>query len=118
MKGKTKLIILFAIVAVWITHIKAGESADSLTPEKGGAPLSVSDSGAIAASGSPSVQDGNTSMDTCLTEKRPTLISQIPVNHADFPIPCAETYSVAPDLSNIDNLWQFYFEEEAADKLS
>ena len=33
MKGKTKLIILFAIVAVWITHIKAGESADSLTPE-------------------------------------------------------------------------------------
>ncbi len=118
MKGKTKLIILFAIVAVWITHIKAGESADSLTPEKGSAPLSVSDSGAIAASGSPSVQDGNTSMDTCLTEKRPTLISQIPVNHADFPIPCAETYSVAPDLSNIDNLWQFYFEEEAADKLS
>ena len=39
MKGKTKLIILFAIVAVWITHIKAGESADSLTPEKAALPF-------------------------------------------------------------------------------
>lgn len=31
--------------------------------------------------------------------------------------PCVEPYTVEPDLSNIDNLWQFYLSDENADKL-
>lgn len=31
--------------------------------------------------------------------------------------PCVEPYAVESDLSNIDNLWQFYLTDEVADKL-
>lgn len=31
--------------------------------------------------------------------------------------PCVEPYTVEPDLSNIDNLWQFYLADEAKEKL-
>ncbi|MCH5258228.1 MAG: DUF3160 domain-containing protein [Lachnospiraceae bacterium] len=33
-------------------------------------------------------------------------------------IPCVEPYAVESDLSNIDNLWQFYLTDEVADKLA
>lgn len=32
--------------------------------------------------------------------------------------PCVEPYAVESDLSNIDNLWQFYLTDEVADKLA
>lgn len=32
--------------------------------------------------------------------------------------PCVEPYTIAPDLSNIDNLYQFYLDDEQREKLS
>ena len=32
--------------------------------------------------------------------------------------PCVEPYSIAPDLGNVDNLWQFYLEDGMKDKLA
>lgn len=32
--------------------------------------------------------------------------------------PCVEPYAVESDLSNVDNLWQFYLTDEVADKLA
>lgn len=31
--------------------------------------------------------------------------------------PCVEPYTVEPDLSNIDNLWQFYYDDDVREKL-
>lgn len=31
--------------------------------------------------------------------------------------PCVESYTIVPDLSNIDNLWQFYLQEGMTEKL-
>lgn len=41
-----------------------------------------------------------------------TLLEEVSV------VPCVEVYTISPDLSNIDNLWQFYLQDEMADKLS
>ena len=110
MKKKTKLIILFIIAALWMARIQAGENAVSSPPEQERS----------AVSPAASQPDGNTaspvsgSIDVLL--EKPLLINHGTENAALIVTPCAETYFIAPDLSNIDNLWQFCLEEEAAEK--
>lgn len=49
---------------------------------------------------------------------RPALIGSMETADPDGVVPCVEPYTIASDLSNIDNLFQFYFEEELAEKLA
>ena len=49
--------------------------------------------------------------------ERPMLIRNVKQSEANDIIPCVEPYTIAEDLSNIDNLWQFYFEGEIQQKL-
>lgn len=50
--------------------------------------------------------------------ERPLLIKTVEKSSANSVTPCVEAYTVEPDLSNIDNLWQFYIEDGMAKKLS
>lgn len=93
-----------------MARIQAGENAVSSPPEQERS----------AVSPAASQPDGNTaspvsgSIDVLL--EKPLLINHGTENTALIVAPCAETYFIAPDLSNIDNLRQFYLEEEAAEK--
>ena len=49
--------------------------------------------------------------------ERPMLIRNVTQSDASDVIPCVEPYIIAEDLSNIDNLWQFYFDGEKKQKL-
>jgi len=61
----------------------------------------------------------NTTVDL-YSSGRPMLISNISQNESAAVTPCAESYSVEADLSNIENLWQFYgiTEGELGEKLA
>ena len=49
--------------------------------------------------------------------KRPQLIVDMGAGSVDV-TPCVEPYTIAPDLSNVENLWQFYFGDEAASMIA
>lgn len=55
------------------------------------------------------------------TGGRPQLVTPSASDAADLAAlgvtPCVEPYTVEPDLSNIDNLWQFYLDDEVKEKL-
>lgn len=49
--------------------------------------------------------------------ERPLFVKFLTEKEEERVVPGVEPYTVEKDLSNLDNLWQFYFEGEAADKL-
>lgn len=49
---------------------------------------------------------------------RPMLRGSTPLEEEISVVHCVEAYSISPDLSNIDNLWQIYLQDEMADKLA
>ena len=49
--------------------------------------------------------------------KRPQLIVDTGAGKVNV-TPCVEPYEIAPDLSNVENLWQFYFEDETASMIA
>lgn len=61
---------------------------------------------------------------TVADKKEPAVIGDRPMLRGNAPVeetsvvPCVKAYSVSPDLSNIDNLWQFYLQDEMVDKLA
>ena len=50
--------------------------------------------------------------------ERPVFLKNIAQNQDRGVTPCVEAYTIAPDLSNVDNLWQFYLQDEMAGKLA
>lgn len=48
---------------------------------------------------------------------RPAFLSITAKTGENTITPCAESFTIAPDLSNIDNLWQFYLQEKMKEKL-
>ncbi|MBO5112858.1 MAG: DUF3160 domain-containing protein [Lachnospiraceae bacterium] len=58
---------------------------------------------------------GNSSM---AVGERPFLMGADAGRKESDVVPCVERYTVEPDLSNVDNLWQFYLEEGMTEKLS
>ena len=66
-----------------------------------------------------SEQSGTTSSDaqTASDGKRPQLIVDMGADSVNV-TPCVEPYTIAPDLSNVENLWQFYFYDEQASMLA
>ena len=59
------------------------------------------------APGEPAALDG----------KRPQLIVDMGADSVNI-TPCVEPYTIASDLSNVENLWQFYFADELASKIA
>lgn len=49
--------------------------------------------------------------------ERPILIQTTEKSESGSITPCVTPYTVEKDLSNIDNLWQFYIQDDMADKL-
>ncbi len=49
--------------------------------------------------------------------ERPSLIKDVEETAAAGIVPCVEEYTVAPDLSNIDNLGQFYLDDDRQKEL-
>lgn len=50
--------------------------------------------------------------------QRPMLIKNVKQSEAADIEACVTPYVIEEDLSNVENLWQFYFQEELADKLA
>ena len=51
------------------------------------------------------------------TNTRPTLIKTMKESEVSDITPCVTPYTVEDDLSNVENLWQFYLQDEVAEKL-
>lgn len=68
-------------------------------------------SGGKAAEISPEVYVG------LLDGKRPQLIVDMGAGSVNV-TPCVEPYTIASDLSNVENLWQFYFDDELASMIA
>lgn len=49
---------------------------------------------------------------------RPLLIKSTAKSAENNVIPSVKPYTIEPDLSNVDNLWQFYLQDDIVDKLS
>lgn len=52
------------------------------------------------------------------TGDRPLLVKGETEQAADIAVPSVETYTIAPDLSNVDNLWQFYLQDDMKARLA
>ncbi|MBO5031131.1 MAG: DUF3160 domain-containing protein [Lachnospiraceae bacterium] len=50
--------------------------------------------------------------------ERPLLVQAVEKSETESVVPCVEAYTVEPDLSNVDNLWQYYLADGMAEKLS
>lgn len=102
-------------------------TAGSLSACKGQGPNSAADGQTVVPedSGKPDALQGQENGETSIAEgKEPAVIGDRPVLRGSAPleetsvVPCVETYSVSPDLGNIDNLWQFYLQDGMVDKLA
>lgn len=51
-------------------------------------------------------------MNRPFTGDRPFLVRSGDEQAADMAVPSVEAYTAAPDLSNVDNLWQFYLQDD------
>lgn len=78
----------------------------------------ATDSGSGSAAGMGEAQAGNRPQLIAGSDSASTSASASADLAALGVTPCVEPYTVEPDLSNIDNLWQFYLEDEVKDKLA
>lgn len=110
MKGRIKQTIAYVLVASLLNGCSAQKPTEG---EEYTFPTQQS---------TESVAENQTGQDVNITQpyagERPTLIKNVIKNEEENVIPSIEPYVVAPDLSNIDNLSQFYLEEDMAKKLS
>lgn len=49
---------------------------------------------------------------------RPMLLKAMGADGENSVTPCVEAYTIEPDLGNLDNLWQFYLNDEMTEKLA
>lgn len=50
-------------------------------------------------------------------QTRPTLIKNVKKTNLTDITPCVTPYTIEADLSNVENMWQFYFVDEAKEKI-
>lgn len=77
--------------------------ADVTDPDKDMEELSAEELEALLAEIKP--------MNRPFTGDRPFLVRSGDEQAADMAVPSVEAYTAAPDLSNVDNLWQFYLQD-------
>lgn len=96
----------------------SGEQAATGTDASGGNRENTADTDGAGGLESAGNMDG---AGAAQTGGRPQLVTPSASDAADLAslgvTPCVEPYTVEPDLSNIDNLWQFYLDDEVKEKL-
>lgn len=103
-KGKLKSILSLLLAISLLTACSGQKQADGAVQES-------SQPGGNAADDMQKEADDS-------IDSRPLLLKDMEADEEISVIPCVETYTIEPDLSNIYNLEQFYLEDEAADKLA
>lgn len=116
MRKKTQHLFLISMLLTAIL------SACAAQPPGGqpAAPAHTEENDESSAAPNPSVDEpaDTDASSAAFTIERPALIqASATADSPDF-TPDVAPYAVDPDLSNIDNLWQFYLEEEVAQKLA
>ena len=96
----------------------AGEQAGTEADAAGGNRENTADTDGAGGLESTGGTDG---AGAAQTGGRPQLVTPSASDAADLEAlgvtPCVEPYTVEPDLSNIDNLWQFYLDDAVKEKL-
>lgn len=105
-----------SIVFVLIMCILGGCTAQKQMEQKG-ASVSEEQSTPIEQSTDTSVDAGE-SVSQSNAGGRPLLVNAASESDENYVIPSVEPYTIEPDLSNVENLWQFYIQDEMAEKLS
>lgn len=112
----TKRRIKQAVVFVLIVCILSGCTAQKQMEQRGASiseeqNTKIEQSADIASDAGESVSQSNIG-------DRPLLVNVASEGDEENVIPSVEPYTIEPDLSNVENLWQFYIQDEMADKLS
>lgn len=112
----TKRRIKQAVVFVLIVCILSGCTAHKQMEQRGTSfseeqSTKIEQSADIASDTGESVSQSNIGA-------RPLLVSVASEGDEENVIPSVEPYTIEPDLSNVDNLWQFYLQGDIVDKLS
>lgn len=132
-KKSGKGIIAIVLAAAMLSGCALGRQPDKagegVSVEQTGGDFSAGQGGEDAPIGqdgeeAPAGQEGDifpgagTGQGADLTGARPMLINTANRRTVSADAPSVEMYSIAPDLGNIDNLWQFYLTDGVADKLA
>ncbi|MCM1251211.1 MAG: DUF3160 domain-containing protein [Clostridium sp.] len=97
-KSKSRQVIVLLLSVSLLTACAANETAQE--------------------SQTPALSNTETAQETVFFDgQRPQLIADMTVDSVNV-TPCVKPYTIAPDLSNVENLWQFYFEDELASKIA
>lgn len=120
-KQITALLLAVCMLSACATNKPAGEYNTQDTqssPTKNEASQNESTQDETAKTAPQDTPDSNTPSDDADTASgsfvmdRPILIEEFPTGSEATVTPCIEAYTVAPDLSNVTNLEQFYIDEQ------
>lgn len=124
-KRRTGIILVLALLVGSLSACgKRGQESDGVKAEQEGNVAGTDEESGREENKEASSSEENATNGTeglSVTNARPTLLGDMDaaLAEAENVVPCVEPYTVSPDLSNIDNLWQFsYIQEEMADKLA
>lgn len=92
---------------------QTGENGTDQAEEDG----SIQAAGDSPAAGEAAQNGGSSAKSTPLAAAGGFENIQVTIRDTDA-TPCVEPYSIAPDLGNVDNLWQFYLEDGMKEKLA
>ena len=113
-KGVTVLLVsaMVLMTACAAPGQPTGGGEGNLSSQSEDTPVNISEEQDIEAMESLEVRD------TFAVCPRPSLAGNVETGDENSVAPCVEPYTVMPDLSNVDNLWQFYLEDGMAEKLA
>ncbi|MDE6517584.1 MAG: DUF3160 domain-containing protein [Acetatifactor sp.] len=118
-KGKSLSMLLAAVMAVMAIMTacaapgqSAGGGEGSSSGQGRDTPIDISEEQSVEVPNSPEMPD------TFAASPRPSLVGNVETGEESSLVPCVEPYTIMPDLSNVDNLWQFYLADGMADKLA
>lgn len=109
--------MLLVLVMVTMTACAAsGQPVGGVEGSLGGQsqdmPISISEEQDIGAA------DSSVGTGTFAVCSRPSLVGNVETGEESSPVPCVEPYDIMSDLSNVDNLWQFYLADGMVEKLA
>ncbi len=94
----------------------SAENSVEKTDESGTTESTESPADSQAETDSQTGQDAETAEGPAEIGKRPLLIGGDSSGATESVVPCVAPYVVEPDLSNVDNVWQFYFDDRKKEK--
>lgn len=110
MKKKTKQLVALTLAMSMLSGCAAQKQTGAVQPEQSSSVTAAQQENEVSSETVQEVSEMNLG-------ERPMLIKNVTQSDAGNVTPCVEPYTIAEDLSNIDNLWQFYFEGEKKQKL-